>query len=207
MRTNTNCAWYPKLILVLLLVGGLADGQQQRASPAGTPNVFELLLQSKPALHPDAVSSWLRGAAPGASSHPTLTVIPTTSFSCEDVAGPGYYADPETQCQVFHRCDRHGVNSSYLCASGTIFNQITLTCDWWYNIDCNKAKTLYEYTNSRLYMAPGTPLFESPPADWQAPVADTQPKSWSSSGARAAKLVTSKGKVRRYHKQITTIQQ
>lgn len=30
--------------------------------------------------------------------------MPITSFSCRDKILGGYYADPETQCQMFHVC-------------------------------------------------------------------------------------------------------
>ena len=31
-----------------------------------------------------------------------------------------------------------------------LFNQITLICDWWYNIDCSQSKNFIDYSNSRL---------------------------------------------------------
>lgn len=31
---------------------------------------------------------------------PIMTYIPRTDFSCKKVKKPGYYADPETDCQV-----------------------------------------------------------------------------------------------------------
>lgn len=30
--------------------------------------------------------------------------MPATSFSCKDKIVGGYYADPETSCQMFHVC-------------------------------------------------------------------------------------------------------
>ncbi|KAF0305670.1 hypothetical protein FJT64_022735 [Amphibalanus amphitrite] len=51
------------------------------------------------------------------SSYPTYTSVPKTSFSC-DQFGPGYYADLETDCQVF-------------------------VCDWWYNVDCGASDKFY----------------------------------------------------------------
>jgi len=33
---------------------------------------------------------------------PILTSIPHTDFSCKKVKNPGYYADPETDCQVYN---------------------------------------------------------------------------------------------------------
>ena len=45
------------------------------------------------------------------------------SFSCEGRAY-GYYADPSTNCQVFHICLGDGdIKWSFLCPNQTIFNQ------------------------------------------------------------------------------------
>ena len=59
----------------------------------------------------------------------------------------GYYADPETRCQVFHICsaDDQGslTTTSFLCPNGTIFNQNYFICDWWFNFDCSEAEGLY----------------------------------------------------------------
>ena len=56
----------------------------------------------------------------------------------------GYFADtsPASRCQVFHVCgQRRGVTNhnafySFLCPNGTIFNQLYLICDWWFNVNC-----------------------------------------------------------------------
>jgi len=32
-----------------------------------------------------------------------------------------------------------------------VFNQITLICDWFFNVDCSKARQFENYSNSRLY--------------------------------------------------------
>ena len=61
---------------------------------------------------------------------------------------PGYYADPELQCQGYHVCltppnaatDR---KTSFLCPNGTVFNQNYFICDWWFNFDCAEAENLY----------------------------------------------------------------
>lgn len=34
----------------------------------------------------------------------SLDNMPKTKFSCRDKILGGYYADPETQCQMFHVC-------------------------------------------------------------------------------------------------------
>ncbi|ROT72147.1 hypothetical protein C7M84_009481 [Penaeus vannamei] len=48
---------------------------------------------------------------------------------------------------VYHVCDddRYGPQGAqFLCTNGTIFNQETFSCDWWYNVDCDKATYFYE---------------------------------------------------------------
>jgi Chitin binding Peritrophin-A domain len=96
------------------------------AYEAQAQNIFELLQQNKPVMSTDRMMEVLRGTAPD-DAFPTLSEIPATSFSCSDAAGPGFYADTEAQCQVFRRCDIQGTVSSFLCAKGTLFNQLTLT--------------------------------------------------------------------------------
>ncbi|KZC15103.1 hypothetical protein WN55_06599, partial [Dufourea novaeangliae] len=79
---------------------------------------------------------------------PALTTIPATSFSCRGLKG-GYYADLETNCQVFHICD-NGRKISFLCPNGTIFQQSQLICDWWFKVDCSKSAELYEQSSEQL---------------------------------------------------------
>ena len=46
------------------------------------------------------------------------------TFSCEG-RSYGYYADPTTNCQVFHICLGDGdIKWSFLCPNQTIFNQV-----------------------------------------------------------------------------------
>ena len=52
-----------------------------------------------------------------------------------------YYADPEARCQVFHRCIAvFGVffKYSFLCPTGSVFNQKYSTCDWCYRVTCRQ---------------------------------------------------------------------
>ncbi|XP_064107997.1 mucin-19-like [Macrobrachium nipponense] len=80
------------------------------------------------------------------SNYPTYAEVPNTSFSCEQQGFPGYYADQDTQCQVFHICVTQGrrlEKFSFLCPNGTIFNQQYLVCVWWYDFDCGQASSLY----------------------------------------------------------------
>ncbi|GBM90982.1 hypothetical protein AVEN_226769-1 [Araneus ventricosus] len=75
--------------------------------------------------------------------YPTYYVIPKTSFRCSDqLYNPGFYADTETRCQVFHYCYEHR-QESFLCPMGTIFNQPILACDYWYSSNCSLAPSYY----------------------------------------------------------------
>ncbi|XP_025414473.1 cell wall protein DAN4 [Sipha flava] len=80
---------------------------------------------------------------------PILPSIPQTDFSCKKVKKPGYYADPETDCQVFHICD-NGRKVSFLCPNGTVFRQSHLICDWWFRVDCERSIELYEESAEQL---------------------------------------------------------
>merc|ERR1712018_455269 len=64
-----------------------------------------------------------------------------TDFSCDGKVFGGYYADLEMGCQVYNVCLSEP--TSCLCPNGTLFQQQTLNCDWWYNVDCAAAKGLY----------------------------------------------------------------
>ncbi|OQV18592.1 hypothetical protein BV898_07417 [Hypsibius exemplaris] len=103
------------------------------------------------------------------AGYPKLNSIPQTSFSCASKIGPGFYADIDaaSQCQVFHRCDLNGDKTSYLCVNSTVFNQLSLVCDSWYQVDCGKSIDYENFANSRLYT--NQPLFDTPPADYVAP--------------------------------------
>ncbi|KAG8193511.1 hypothetical protein JTE90_003723 [Oedothorax gibbosus] len=80
----------------------------------------------------------LRGV-PG-QDFPDLTSVPETAFQCPD---PGYYADTEAGCMVFHICQGGGRKDSFLCPLGTIFNQRHLVCDWWFNVNCSESESLF----------------------------------------------------------------
>ena len=93
----------------------------------------------------------LMSSVPGTpgEDYPIYSEVPETEFSCEGQVIGGYYADPSTECQVFHVCATDsadaGPNSkwSFLCPNGTIFNQNYFICDWWFNFDCAEAEGLY----------------------------------------------------------------
>merc|ERR1719308_379262 len=80
--------------------------------------------------------------------YPTYAEVPDTGFSCDGQVEGGKYADPGAECQVFHFCalgDVEGglITYSFLCPNGTIFNQQYFICDWWFNVDCSQAESLY----------------------------------------------------------------
>ncbi|GAU95716.1 hypothetical protein RvY_07290 [Ramazzottius varieornatus] len=150
-----------KCLVLLALVGFAA------AQTGGNNNnrfqgqfVWDLL---KPALTAGEVEILL--ASRDANNYPTYNEIPQTSFACNGRVG--FYADVDAQCQVFHRCDINGNMTSYLCVNSTIFNQITLICDAWYNVDCANSPQYESYANSRLYT--DLPLFDTPPAGYLTP--------------------------------------
>lgn len=90
-------------------------------------------------------------AIPGVAGadYPIFSEIPRTSFDCKTQSFPGYYADVEAQCQVFHVC---ALNRTYdfLCPNGTIFSQESLVCVWWNQFDCQTAPNLYG-NNAYIY--------------------------------------------------------
>ena len=117
--------------LVLFGLFGIAACQMQESRFQGK-YVWDLL---KPALTAEEIQTLVTSRD---AIFPMLHDIPDTGFSCASKAQPGFYADQEAQCQVFHRCDQEMNMTSYLCVNSTLFNQITLVCDSWYNVDCEK---------------------------------------------------------------------
>ncbi|XP_064085428.1 mucin-2-like [Macrobrachium nipponense] len=84
-------------------------------------------------------NSHTRGSSSSSGpDYPTLRTIPKTGFDCASKDFGGYYADPETNCQVFHVCWGRR-SASFLCPEGTLFNQQILVCDWAYNVQCSSS--------------------------------------------------------------------
>ncbi|XP_058982362.1 U-scoloptoxin(01)-Er1a-like [Musca domestica] len=82
--------------------------------------------------------------------YPTYDSVPKgLSFKCQGRA-PGYYADTETRCQIWHWCLHSGHQYSFVCPNGTVFNQAVRVCDWWSNVNCPASEQLYE-NNDELY--------------------------------------------------------
>ncbi|XP_068908782.1 uncharacterized protein [Tenebrio molitor] len=114
----------------------------------------------------------IEGGTPGRPGidYPALSSIPQTSFNCKTQRYKGFFGDPHTNCQVWHYCDLNGGQASFLCPNGTIFSQVALTCDWWYNVKCSSTAQLY-VLNERLYkyILPLAPKF---PEDYSGPLVD-----------------------------------
>ncbi|CAD0204895.1 unnamed protein product [Chrysodeixis includens] len=81
--------------------------------------------------------------------YPVLSYIPQTSFNCKSQQLPGYYADVESRCQVFHVCSNNRTYD-FLCPNGTIFSQEDFVCVWWNQFTCESAPGLYQL-NAKLY--------------------------------------------------------
>ncbi|XP_045515691.1 uncharacterized protein LOC123708823 isoform X1 [Pieris brassicae] len=122
--------------------------------------------------YPQPIHSDEEGGTPGRPGvdYPILTVIPPTKFDCKTQRYKGFFADPETRCQVWHYCDLNGGQASFLCPNGTIFSQAGLTCDWWFNVRCASTPQLY-VLNESLYkfIIPHSPKF---PEDYSGPLVD-----------------------------------
>ncbi|GFT81390.1 chitin-binding type-2 domain-containing protein [Trichonephila clavipes] len=58
--------------------------------------------------------------------------LPQTRFTCKDKVNGGYYADIETECQMYHVCHRNKFgamrSTRFLCGNGTVFDQRHLVC-------------------------------------------------------------------------------
>nr|XP_032525123.1 U-scoloptoxin(01)-Cw1a-like [Danaus plexippus plexippus] len=78
----------------------------------------------------------LDGYIPG-EDYPAYEEVPQgLSFTCDDKI-PGYYADTETMCQVWHWCVPSiggNLKYSFICAPGTVFNQQSRVCDWFFKV-------------------------------------------------------------------------
>ncbi|XP_055337502.1 U-scoloptoxin(01)-Er1a-like [Paramacrobiotus metropolitanus] len=142
--------------LVILLFPVLFYTSLQLQFPWATPaqdatessaSVYDLKLPDVPG---DRVQEFLNLTVAGVD-YPIFEHIPETNFSCTKVEQPGFYADPETGCQVYHRCDPQGKKFSFLCANLTIFDQLLLTCDFFWKVQCKNAVGFYNYANVHLY--------------------------------------------------------
>ena len=75
------------------------------------------------------------------------------NFSC-DGREYGYYADPATNCQVFHICLGDGdIKWSFLCPNQTIFNQVIIsTKNSLHTVFQNPKKCIVLKNNSSFFL-------------------------------------------------------
>ncbi|KAK4881044.1 hypothetical protein RN001_004363 [Aquatica leii] len=111
--------------------------------------------------------------------YPIYSNIPETAFKCEEQQYPGYYADVETRCQVFHICANNKMYD-FLCPNGTVFHQEYLVCVWWNQFDCNSAPSLYGI-NAHIYDYSHTDLSQHGLGSQNRQQFDYTPKSETSS--------------------------
>ncbi|XP_067618912.1 mucin-2 [Eurosta solidaginis] len=85
----------------------------------------------------------------------SLQNMPQTRFTCHDKILGGYYADAETQCQMFHVCVKvAGVGVQdfrFLCPNSTAFDQEAQICADWGDVDCESSVLYYGSDNFDLY--------------------------------------------------------
>jgi hypothetical protein len=148
-----------KFLLVFALALSVSNAKLVKRG-AQSPGVWTALdqLRGKSKISNDDIRNMILTAKAG-QDYPNLSEIPAGNFDCSNMK-PGFYADVDTKCQVVRRCDINGNLSSYLCPNLTVFNQITLVCEWFWDVDCSKAKSFYDYSNSRLYQGHDVPLLD-----------------------------------------------
>ncbi|XP_030766617.1 flocculation protein FLO11-like [Sitophilus oryzae] len=90
--------------------------------------------------------------------------LPETNFTCVGKVIGGYYADLETNCQMFHVCTigqlDEPMDIRFLCLNGTVFDQETRVCERIDEVDCSKSEQFYSL-NLELYGNSGPILEES----------------------------------------------
>ncbi|XP_043247254.1 uncharacterized protein LOC122394439 [Amphibalanus amphitrite] len=107
---------------------------------------------------------------PEEEDFPSLT-LPETNFTCESKVSGGHYADPETDCRMFHICvmgpDKTITDYKFLCGSGTAFEQKSRTCQEIEKIDCSSSAKNYHVNNHLIVTtpAPEPTTFESTKTD------------------------------------------
>ncbi|KAF2368681.1 Chitin binding domain [Trinorchestia longiramus] len=94
-------------------------------------------------------------------NYPNLVSVPRTDFHCGNYRSGEYFADVDTNCQVFHVCFG-GRQASFVCPVGTAFSQQLLVCDWWHKVQCgdNRSKrdllTYVPFKEARPFNKPFT---------------------------------------------------
>ena len=102
----------------------------------------------------EALQSTILGGKPGVD-FPNYARAPRTKFNCKKMQFGGMFADPETGCQAYHVCHNRR-KDTFMCPTGTLFNQQIMACDFWYNVNCETATQFYDM-NVQLYHPYQTP--------------------------------------------------
>ncbi|KAI2802665.1 hypothetical protein BLOT_010124 [Blomia tropicalis] len=139
-RYETNNSHSPRSV---------SDNSRTSSSSSSSSNTnpnYKAAKISLQELPPDLDADGIPGVA--GKDYPKLTHIPKTSFNCGRQPLNGYYADTETACQVVHMCQAGGVQDSFLCPNGTIWNQEKFACQWWYEVSCATAPSFYALNNN-----------------------------------------------------------
>ncbi|UXI22287.1 hypothetical protein NH340_JMT08230 [Sarcoptes scabiei] len=141
--TPTNGSSNPRSSSLPIVTPTLSSSSTSSAKNDSAFKPAKISLQELP---PDLDRDGIPGVA--GRDYPTLIEIPKTSFSCARQPLNGYYADTETACQVVHMCQMGGVQDSFICPNGTIWNQEKFACQWWYEVNCASAPTFYALNNN-----------------------------------------------------------
>ncbi|KAL5282348.1 hypothetical protein ACFFRR_005488 [Megaselia abdita] len=74
-------------------------------------------------------------------------ILHHSSFSCKNKLIGNYYADPDTNCQMFHVCVKvtgYGVQDfKFVCPIGLAFDQEAQICTDWGDVDCEYINLKY----------------------------------------------------------------
>lgn len=152
--------------------------------------------QAKPPMSELERLDGLRAAIPGEPQldYPIYSVPPKTSFDCMAQSCPGgYYADLDSQCQVFHICQNDGRFDTFLCPNGTIFSQQHFVCVWWWQVDCQQSPSFYKL-NDAIYCNSNVPMVSSAgfrQFQQQQPPASMQQQQQQQQQAQAEQTTTS----------------
>ncbi|XP_055353677.1 uncharacterized protein LOC129599466 [Paramacrobiotus metropolitanus] len=155
-----NSASYHYWILSVICFSILktVKGQQDQQQSSGAFAQLDQL-RGRTALSAAEIRTLVANAKPNVT-YPAYKTIPKTSFTCNNVKQAGFYADPDTGCQAYRRCEPGMAMASYLCPAGTIWNNIALTCDYWWNVQCSKSAQFFDYSNPRIYRGPNVRLLD-----------------------------------------------
>ncbi|XP_077497146.1 uncharacterized protein LOC144107821 isoform X1 [Amblyomma americanum] len=92
---------------------------------------------------------------------PNKHAVAQTSFTCQDKVAGGVYADPETDCQLFHICVPIGkgklLDYGLLCDEGTAFNQESGTCDEKDSFSCARSLQFTRTDKTKKFLADKKP--------------------------------------------------